>query len=67
MRCNRTKVFFLAEENMPPLAFLPACWQSTQKGLAKTGPSTAIFPRTLYLASSDESHFALSQIRETVW
>jgi len=31
MRCNRTQVFFLAEENMPPLAFLPACWQQRRR------------------------------------
>ena len=43
MRCNRTQAFSLAEENMPPLAFLTACRQHTQKGLAKTGPLRRFF------------------------
>ena len=70
MRCNRTQAFSLAEENMPPLAFLTACRQHTQKGLAKTAPHAAIFLQ-VYLQNllpdpSDESHFASSQMIEIV-
>jgi len=66
MRCNRTPAFFLAEENMPPLAFCQLDGIQRRRVWRRQTPY-GDFPQTICPDPSDESHFALSQIRETVW